>query len=326
MAPELSNEVWCMISKFCDMDMLLALARTSRRHQSIAVHELQSRCRRAPDLLELLVSRFQMYLTELAASDPIYYIPSLCRALGHQVRSWDVVAAYPAPVMQRYLEADLIDHRNVCDEWLTTMSNKFAKVRHNIQFNLRFIEDPLRCLPPLLLYRIWQVAFLTSVDYGEEAKLQQSAKTGIEARKWLIGVLTDNVMTVFRSTLIINDRFVLKCFEHDLDNILLYLYENPQFFNLSISTPKLEDLYIMLACETGSITMFLRLVKKVRKIHIEYAMRHASSDFLMLIWKSRSYIAHFHDYIQAIQADLDRPLALREFKERRFLEWCTTHP
>ena len=323
-APQLSNEVWSIVIGYCDLESLFQIGCTGQRHLALIVRELHSRYRREPTYEEEVSKAFQTYLRELAAGDPVYYVPALCRAIGSKLHLWGTVAAYPTPILQRYVDANLIDHRAVYSDWTATFSECSLKGKDQMA-----IGQSLRCLPPLLLYRIWQVGFLATADpsLAGEVKPSPAVKRKAEALKRLMGLLTDNVMTVFRSDLVINDRFVLKCFEHGLDNILLYLYDNQRFFQLSISTPELQDLYIMLACDTGSITMFLHFVKKIRRIHIEYAMKNASNDFLMIVWKSRAYIPHFHEYIQSIRDEKEeQSIASRDFKQRRFLEWCTTHP
>lgn len=313
----LSNEIWSLIAGFCEIDSLFVLARTSSRYLCLSVRELKNRCVKDPDYRRVVEAKLSNILTLEAAADSITYLPGLCCGLEYKLCTWDLIKAYPPGVLQRYSNSRLIDYHKVTQDLLVTLEK--------LKGNTSTTAPALRSLPPLLLYRIWQEVFLQRQGVEVADNETESVKK-LPVPKKLISLLTDDVMTLFRETLIINDRFLLKCFEHGLENILLFLYENQQCFKVSITTPKLHDLYIMLACDTECTSMFMRLVKKVTRLHIEYALRHATFDFLLVIWKARQYIPRFNMYIQEITQDPEQPMYLREYKQRRFLEWCAAHP
>ncbi len=302
-----------MVSRCCDTESLLTLACVAKRQLDIVTHELKRRCRLDPEYEQHLKRDFQEYLVGLVGTTIVLYTPVLCRALEYKFTTWAAVTAYPTGILQRYLDANLIDPKAI-----------YADAGLEF-YHPATITQEIRNLPPMLLYQIWEVAFLGK-NKKQSSDKQPTDKPKPETTKKLIYLMTDRVMAVFRTSLIINDRFVLKCFEHGLDSVLLYLYDNERFFKLSITTPKLEDLYIMLACDTGSVGMFLHFTRKIQRIHIEYALRHASNEFLMVVWKSRQYIPAFREHMQAIQADEDHPMKTRDFKQRTFLDWCITHP
>lgn len=313
--PYLSNEVWQLIATYCDLGSLISLSRTSSRFLDTSSREILSRCKASSETRE----RVDEAITTLGASHiSPRYRRLLFNKLEYKVDSWKRLRCYPEPIIRELIRDRLVDA---------------CKVGHNLFLELFKPEDwgittaDIRRLPPNLLYKIWEPVFLASPEKEAigAAKQNKKNKESLYLRKKLLTLLTDEVMTTFRKRIVINDRFVLKCFEHGLDSILLYLLENRQFFQFNITAPQLEDLYLMIACDTSGSAMFLRLVQSVGLPHIRYALRHATFDFLMILWKSRKHIENFDVYIDTIRSDPDQRY-LSDFKQRQFIDWCIIHP
>ena len=146
-------------------------------------------------------------------------------------------------------------------------------------------------------------------------------KNSEKSRKKYLHSLTDNVLSLYLNELIIDDKFVWKCFEHGLDGILNQIYDNQDLFKLSISTETLSDLYILMSVDADRIEQFLRHVNDVKVSHIEYAIRFGNINFLMMMWKSKKYIKNFDTIVK----DLEKTMQGKQWIQLYFFDWCKHH-
>lgn len=194
-------------------------------------------------------------------------------------------------------------------------------------------EETKSSLSRELVYKLWNAAFYAPEPFRFEFEMQgldASQKVFIVQQKTnrrkYIASLTDYVINEFRDTLQIDDRFILKAFEHNLDSTLLFILENSKFYNIHVSTERLSDLYIIFSCDTENVKMLAKLLQSrslqsVNIQNLEYVLRFASLDYLMALWKLRRYIPSFDDYMSM----LENTLTKKEWKQLYFFDWWRRH-
>ena len=206
---------------------------------------------------------------------------------------------------------------------------RIARDLYNRKWEKEFETEKI-LIPQDDLYNIWEHLFLSlqeykTVQYIELANLGSGAKKAVlelrKNRKLYITSLTNYILTAFRPKLTINDRFMSKCFEHELDTIIFFILENQKFFNISITTDSLIDLLILLSIDYNNVVTFARFSPLLTRAHLEYAIHFASFDFLLLMWKMRRYIPNFDKTV----LELRETMKGQEWKQHKFFEWCRDH-
>lgn len=194
---------------------------------------------------------------------------------------------------------------------------------HNSEF-----EEQKSTMTKGIIYNLWEEMFYAPELFKYEFELQgltKQQKEFVVAKKTnirkYIGSFTDYVLTVYRNEITINDRFVAKLFEHDLEKILVFILENEKFFSISVSTEKLSDLYIILACDMGNFKIFSKMLPYVNIYHFEYAVRFATLDFLMMMWKMRRWLPKFDENMRILQNNMEK----KEWKQLQFFDWWMKH-
>jgi hypothetical protein len=189
-------------------------------------------------------------------------------------------------------------------------------------------EKEKNVIPCDIIFKIWNKMYYASDQYKYQFTLQglsKSQKDLIQKQKSnqraYITSLTDHIITAFRKELVIDDRFIFKAFEHDLESILSFIFDNTEFFIIKISTNNLTDLYLTFAIDMSHIKIFSKMLHHVNIQHLEYALRFATLDFLMIIWKIRRWIPNYDEYMQTLQSIMSK----RDWKQLQYFDWWERH-
>lgn len=192
------------------------------------------------------------------------------------------------------------------------------------EWSKTFDQDKLK-IPDKLLYVLWQHMFLEEYKsyktqfVKESDTMSKSQMTKVEKdmkriKKYLHS-LTEYVILIYREVFIIDDRFVLKCFENDLDQILLDILQMQRFYKVS-TTCDLQDLYILMACDNADLNMIAKLSKHIQVQHLEYAIKFGPFEFLQSLWKGRRSIPDFNIMIR----HLSNKMTNKSWKEMKFFD------
>lgn len=213
-------------------------------------------------------------------------------------------------------------------EFLQLYSNKQLEIIHNQKFyNLNKIVktidttnfqlhstlmSQIRKLPPELMHLLWSRCF-KSVNY-----------TSDNYKKFL-GQITLSFLDYYRSELVINQKFLVLCFTHKLDNVLQFLIHHQKFFYIELNNiPSFYDNIIYLSCDLNYMNFFMNPIvfNHIKKDHIKYAMIHSNNDFLMSIWKIRHNLPiNFNKVIHHLSLEKNN-----DSKQKEFIKWCINHP
>lgn len=221
----------------------------------------------------------------------------LYKRLYIKIDLWLHIHLYNTQVLQILEKHKLVNH------------GKIAKSLEKCEWDENFKSEQTK-LSDNALYRIWEKLFLMPMytDTGEIVSLKKY--------KPFITSLTERVLLNFRKEIIINEKFIDKLFQHEMEMILIYLYENQRFFN--ISNMNLTDIYLMNSCDKDNISMFIKLTKNVNINHLEYAVRFSSQLFLMSLWKIRRYIPNFDENMKILK----KTMKGKDSKHYKFFDWC----
>lgn len=229
------------------------------------------------------------------------YIPFF-KELDVVIKSWEELGMYSKK------QLDII-YKNKLYNLNSIVSNIYK-----VEFQLiQDIKDQLYNLPPKLLYLIWCRCF-------KNVKNKENVN---ESFKKFLSTATFMVFDHFKDNLVINQKFLLLCFQHKLDNVLIFLLKNPKFFYIDLGKSKsLADNIIFLACETDHLTLLLNpvLLEYLAKHHIKYAMIHGSNEFLISLWKSRRLLQL--DLYDIVVNQLAFDPQLRGAKQQEFIKTC----
>ncbi|KAJ3038939.1 hypothetical protein HDV00_012769 [Rhizophlyctis rosea] len=134
----------------------------------------------------------------------------------------------------------------------------------------------------------------------------------------LLRAMTVQVLHKFRDQIVINEKFVRKCFSHKLTDVIFQLIRQQEYFKVETQCKDLTDLCVIMACQLDNLEVFSQLTRSVEPRHILYAIRFGSFDFLMGMYKLKWSIRDFDKTVEYIS----RSPAMFNFKERRFLNYC----
>jgi hypothetical protein len=170
------------------------------------------------------------------------------------------------------------------------------------------------------LYSIWKYIFDDAVPV--DAKNSEFLSSGWVAapaetkrknlRKYL-SVLTDYVLSAQREMFIVDDRFIYKCFEHDLEKVLFFILENAKYYKIQISMDRLQDLYICYSIDLNKVEYVIKLLHEMDMPHLDYALRFASLDFLLILVKVSKFIPNFDKHMEILEKEF-RPRDLKHLK------------
>jgi hypothetical protein len=170
------------------------------------------------------------------------------------------------------------------------------------------------------LFALWECMF-NGGHRDEDAfvglgKMQKKKlESEFTVKKKILTILTNDVLGKFRNVIVVNDRFVLKCIEHELDSVLFHLLDAKDFYKVDISTETLTDLYLMLASEVGNVTLFSKFAKEVSMEHLLYALTFATYDFLVAMYKMKKAIPDLRKNLLVLDT-----MTRKDAKQERFLE------
>lgn len=220
--------------------------------------------------------------------------------------------AYSHKMMNRLQKEKRIDYESIVVDLL---SKPYTAV----------LEKEKLTFPPFVIYRLWECVFLQKEIYSDELSMEgmtKSEKTKVETTKKnkrrYISSLTEDVLSLYRETLLINDIFICKCFEHGLDKILFFILENRKYYRIELKEGTLEDNYIAISCDMGNVKIFTALMSFINIHHMEYALRYSSFSFLMLIWQMRKSIPNFDEYIKTLK----KTMKGQNWKQMKYFEYC----
>jgi len=187
----------------------------------------------------------------------------------------------------------------------------------------REFETEKQSLGRNILYALWECMFLEDGVNKDVTSLQDLTKSRLNKilqdmsnREKYISSLTDSIISLFRNKLIINDVFVYKCFEHKLEKILFFVLDNEHLFNVRLKEGTLTDIYVAMACDTDNIKSFGKLGAKITIPHLEYALRYATYDFLLLVLKMKKCIPDFDAKIETLR----NTMRGRNWKQLQFFD------
>jgi hypothetical protein len=149
--------------------------------------------------------------------------------------------------------------------------------------------------PRTMLYRIWEHMFLKP-GYNQNELLENLTareKTEMDVKRKYLTILTDQILNIYRHSIVIDESFVFKCFEHDLEKVLLMLLRIHHLYNVKLEKGTLFDLYFVYACDLGKNKILVKLLPETNIHHLEYALRYTSYETIRLIYEHRRCIPSF---------------------------------
>lgn len=178
----------------------------------------------------------------------------------------------------------------------------------------------------IFLYRIWEYLFTNNLKFKcENPILKGSEDKGIPFKitknlrstfvyddtyninyNNIIYHLTKHILSHMRLSIIINEKFILKCFESKkLTKILTFIHINKKFYNISINEGKynIEDLYIYLSIDKDNFEILLYMISKIKKKHLEYALKYGNMNLLLVLAKERKQIENFEQCLKEIKGE-----------------------
>lgn len=187
------------------------------------------------------------------------------------------------------------------------------------------VSTVLQNVPNNVAFKLWDKVFFARQPFkydfeldGMSKEVKKQAEELKQNRRRYVSALTDYVLSTFRDSIEIDDKFIVKLFEHDLQQTLLFLLENKDNFKMKQETKdNMVDLYIMVSCDTNNIRMFVRLLDFLKIEHLEYAIRFASYDFLINLWKMRKWIPQYDSYMRT----LDKVMKGKSWKQLQYFDW-----
>jgi hypothetical protein len=187
-------------------------------------------------------------------------------------------------------------------------SLEFFEKKNNVQAYIRNL------LPKDFLYEIWfkSITLDDSLIFTKNDKFKKT-----------LGYITLEMMDNFRDKLVINNKFLVLCFQKKLEKVIFYLINNERFFKLSLNCD-LKLVIVKLACEFGDMNIvFHPQLKQLFDYKMLYfSILHSPREFLDLLLKFRHYIVDFNKNIKHISKELKSKNAT----QLDFFEWCKTHP
>jgi hypothetical protein len=181
-------------------------------------------------------------------------------------------------------------------------------------------------IPKRILYRLWEHMFVgrgNARSVNDELLLESLSKNERNKRERMVNIkkkyltsLTEHILVLYRDQIVINDAFVHKCFEHNLDKILTTLLETQRFYRIELSQGTLLDLYIVLACDVNNMKMLIKLLPDMNIHHLEYALKYGSYDLLSIIYRYRKTVPSF----DANMRMLDRIFTKKDWKLIKFFD------
>ena len=177
--------------------------------------------------------------------------------------------------------------------------------------------------PRRVLYRVWEHMFLKSAPKNDDLLLEslshdekKKRQRDTNLKKTYLTSLTDHILTLYRNDIVINDAFVYKCFEHNLEKVLTILLDTQQFYRVELGKGTLLDLYIVLSCDLNNVKMFMKMLPEFNIHHLEYVLRYGSYDMLTMIYRYGKTIKSF----DANMNMLDRMLVKKDWKLVKFFD------
>jgi hypothetical protein len=185
--------------------------------------------------------------------------------------------------------------------------------------------DDVSTLPDKVLYSLWQSMFLSADlcgDYVAMADLTKSQEKYLIAKRdnkrRYLTVLTDKVLSTYRNTILINDVFLAKLYEHDLEKIILHILHNSKFYHVKLLQGSLLDNLIILSMETNNIRILRKLLPAIKVEHMEHALRYSSYAFLTLMLKIKKWIPNFDKNIEWLETNMKN----KDWKQLKFFDKC----
>lgn len=280
-----------------DDDVLAHLVLVQRVTLQLGTKEVLRRMRTDPQRFE----RFRHSLCMAVAESPAVNVAAL-KVFFVKVKSHMWMYAIPSSHLEVMQRNDMLDAACISEGFRKDIYGKEMK-------NL------VKRMPLKLLYKVWLPLFTGyRVDMDTEEELMKDPS--------VLRALTLRVMHKYREELIVNEKFVRKCFEHRLVSVILQLVRQQEFFTVDTRCRDLTELCILVACDVGNIEVFSQLTDVIEPRHIAYAVRFSTYEFLLSVHHLRDKIRDFNDTVRCI-ADSK---SFQNFKERRFLDWCVNHP
>jgi len=187
-----------------------------------------------------------------------------------------------------------------------------------IQINSKEFKHLVGRLPSRLLYSIWKRIF-------QDNPTTMEADTDNEIATYkdmaVLRVLTSQVLFKLRKKLVINERFILKCFIHKLYGILYQLVQQQEFYVVDTRCKNLTDTVILMAMELDCFQVVYQLVSHIRMEHVAFALKWSTQPFLIALFKERAKIPDFDKTIYKLLGSKMH----RTLKEQQFLEYYQSH-
>lgn len=170
------------------------------------------------------------------------------------------------------------------------------------------VTELVKLLPKSVLLKLWNDCF-KSLDCST------ILKDNLE-------VLTMSVLDNFREVIFIDKKFLSHCFRHDLQYIILYLFDNHRFFTCDFLSS--QDYFLYFCCDYSSIELLskLDLVKLFEPKHLNYSISYSTNEFLMTLWQMRAKLPF--DFNACI-SDLSRVNKTPGSKQKFYFDWCKSH-
>ena len=321
-----NRNIWVNIGSNLDTESLLLLAFTCKTQLSIHKSELLDRKENSINALKKQLqdskkkkakSKFNFFGKGKDTNEPtvsefyIQFHKSIMTTGFHllkfttlkmSINSWEQIIYYQKDLNTIY-KYKLFNSSKIIKRLLLTVYKSTFKLELNEIFPNKCISQNMS----FILYKLWQELFL--LDYiikkNEQTKDKQNSNSKkIQNYIKFTCVFSLKILEMFRQNLVINDKFILNCFEKKFEDVLLELFNYNKYYTFSIQTidssinssinlnEKLLEYFIHQSVSFDYIEILLRLLVKHKctRSHLHYIVKNATKTYLLTLCKfQKSY-------------------------------------
>ena len=290
---KISYDVWVDIYKLLDDVSLMNLALSDMSFHKSCVNEHTIRN-------ALFVNRIRSF----------EFPRQILLAYNIKINKWEELCTLAERDQRILYKHNLVDIETICLQIEKTFVSGFAL------FSLSTFKFQVLQLDKKLMYKIWLKLFLLP----RFKKLSEDVLLTVKITKvyqQTLETLTDHVLKEFREKIVINDRFIVRCFEIKMYKHLMTILRHEDYFAFDISQKSLKDLYIKISCETGDTRMLLDFIDELTLDHLSFAIQHSPPDILSCLLKFKKRIPDFKNNMNALSKTFSNKV-----QYKKFFEYC----
>jgi hypothetical protein len=162
-------------------------------------------------------------------------------------------------------------------------------------------EESLEKIPKLYRYKLWSHFFKIIPNTEDKQTFPDM---------YLLNTITLSILHSFRKELVIDEKFIMICFQFKMTIVLFYLLENHSHFIFEIGSRdtrnELVDLYIYNSLDYNYLDLFTneKIFTLVRKKHLKYAIKNSSFEFLLQLLKLQNKFSDFNKVILELEKEI----------------------